>query len=61
MFLLKSQIWENFCSRDMGQNVLSQSDRRIFNQPYLQSKLMKQSDSLHVDSNSHELKVDQKI
>ena len=33
----------------------------FFNQPYLQSKSMKQPDFLHVDTNSHKLKVDQKI
>ena len=32
----------------------------FFNQPYLQNKSMKQSDFLHVDTNSHKLKVDQK-
>ena len=30
MFLLKFHVWENFYSRDTGQNVLSQSDCRIF-------------------------------
>ena len=33
----------------------------FFNQPYLQSKSMKQPDFLHVDTNSHKVKVDQKI
>ena len=33
----------------------------FFNQPYLQSKLMKQPDFLHVDTNLHKLKVDQKM
>ena len=33
----------------------------IFNQLYLQNKWMKQFDFLHVDTNSHKLKVDQKI
>ena len=31
----------------------------FFNQPYLQMKSMKYPDFLHVDTNSHELKVDQ--
>ena len=34
---------------------------RFFNQPYLKSKLMKWPDFLHVDTNSHQLKVDQKF
>ena len=38
VFLYKSHIWENSGSWDMGQNVLSQSDCRFFNQPYLQNK-----------------------
>ena len=33
----------------------------FFNQPYLQNKSMKQPDFLYVDTNSHKLKVDQKI
>ena len=33
----------------------------FFNQPYLQNKSMKQPDFLHVDTNSHKLKVDQKV
>ena len=33
----------------------------LFNQPYLQNKSMKQPYFLHVDTNSHKLKVDQKI
>ena len=32
----------------------------FFNQPYLQNKSMKQPDLLHVDTNSHKLKVDKK-
>ena len=32
----------------------------IFNPPYLQKKSMKQADFLHVDTNPHKLKVDQK-
>ena len=31
-----------------------------FNQPYLQNKLMKQPDFLHVDTNSGKVKVNQK-
>ena len=34
---------------------------RFFNQPYLQSKSMKWPDVLHVDTNLHKLKIDQKI
>ena len=30
VFLLNSYIWENSCSWNIGQNVLSQSDCRIF-------------------------------
>ena len=33
----------------------------FFNQLYLQNKSMKQLDFLHVDTNSHKLKVDQKM
>ena len=33
----------------------------FFNQPYLQNKSMKEPDFLHVDTNSHKLKVDQKF
>ena len=33
----------------------------FFNQLYLQNKSMKQPDFLHVDTNSHKSKVDQKI
>ena len=40
----------------MDQNVLSQSDCRIFIEPYCQNKSMKQ----HVEINSHKLNVDQK-
>ena len=29
VFLHKSHISENFCSRDMGQNIISQSDCKI--------------------------------
>ena len=43
----------------MGQNVLSQSG--FFDQPYLQNKSIKWPDFLHVDTNSHKLKVDQNI
>ena len=33
----------------------------FFNQPYLQKKSMKYTDFLHVATNSHKLKVDQKF
>ena len=33
----------------------------FLNQPYLQNKSMKSPDFLHVNSNSHKLKVDQRI
>ena len=43
-------------------NILSANQiAGLFNQPYLQSKSMKQPYFLHVDTNSHKLKVDQKI
>ena len=32
----------------------------FFNQPHLQNKSMKKPDFLHVDTNSHKLKADQK-
>ena len=31
----------------------------FFNQPYLENKSMKQLDFVHVDTNSHKLKIDQ--
>ena len=31
------------------------------NQQYLQNRLLKKPDFLHVDTNSHKLKVDQKV
>ena len=34
-------------------------DFLIFNQPYLQSKSVKQPDFMHVDTNSHKLKANQ--
>ena len=33
----------------------------FFNQPYLQNKSMKKLDFVHVDTNSHKLKVNQKF
>ena len=33
----------------------------FFNQPYLQNKSMNKPDFLHIDTNSHKLRVDQKI
>ena len=30
MFLYKSSVWKNFCSRNIGQNALSHSDSRTF-------------------------------
>ena len=33
----------------------------FFNQPYLQNKSMIQPDFLHVDTNSHKLKIDHKF
>ena len=33
----------------------------FLNQPFLQNKLMKQPNSLHVDTNSQKLKVDWKM
>ena len=54
-------ILENFCSWDMDQSVLRQSECTIFNQPYLQNKSMKQPDFLLADISSYKLKVDQKL
>ena len=53
----KSHISEKFCSRDMGQSVLSQS-AGFFTQPYLHKKSTEWPDFLHVDTSSHKLKVD---
>ena len=50
-------IQENFCCRNISQNVLNQI-AGCFNQPYLESKSMKQPNSL-VDTNSSKLEVDQ--
>ena len=33
----------------------------LFNQPYLQIKSLKYPEFLHVDTNSHKLKIDQNI
>ena len=44
-------VYEPKCSQIAG----------FFNQPYLQNKSLKYPDFLHVDTNSHKLKVDQKI
>ena len=54
-------IWEKSCFCDIDQNGLSQSDSRIFNQPFIQNKSMKQRNSLHVATNSQKLKVDRKF
>ena len=42
----------------MGQNALGQPDYRILNQIYLQSKMMRKLEFLHVDTDSWEVEVD---
>ena len=41
----------------MGQKFSTNQIAGFFNQPYIQKKSMKSSDFLHVDPNSHKLKV----
>ena len=55
MFLHKSDIWGNFGSWDMGQNVLIQSDCSIFKSTI--SPKQKNPDLLHVDTNSRKWKI----
>ena len=40
-YILFAMFLHNSGSQDMDQNVLSQSDYKSFNQPYLQNKSMK--------------------
>ena len=51
-------FWERSCSWDIGQNALSQSNCRIFNKVFLQSKLMKQPHFKQVHKNSQNLKFE---
>ena len=60
VFLRKSHIWENFCSLDREMFSANQI-AGYFNQQCLQNKSSKLPDFLHVDGNSHKLKVDPNI
>ena len=59
--LHKSHIWKIFLSWDMGQIVFSQSDCRIFQLTISPEQINEIAWFLHVDTNSHKLKVDQKF
>ena len=60
MFLHKSHIWQNFVPEIFSKMFSANLIAGFFNQPYLESKSLKWLDFLHVDTNSYELKVDQK-
>ena len=57
MFLHKSHMWKNFIWAKM---FSANQIPGLFNQPYLQNKGMKLRDFLHVNTNSHKFKVDEK-
>ena len=61
MFLHKSHIWEYFVLEIWAKMFSANQIAGFFNQPYHQNKSMKQPEFLHVDTNSHELKVDWKF
>ena len=59
MFLHKSHICENV--PEIWAKMLSVNQiAGFFNQPYIQNKSVKYPDFLRFDTNSHQLKVDQK-
>ena len=60
VFLYKSYIWENLVSEIQAKMVSANQIPGLLNQPFLQSKSMKQCNSLHLDTKSQKLKVDQK-
>ena len=57
----KSYIWEKFCSWDIGQSALSQSDCRIFKSTVSPEQIDETASVWYVDTNSQKLKVDWKI
>ena len=61
VFLHKSYIWQNFVLEICAKFFSANQVEGFFNQPYLRNKSLKWHDFLHVDTNSHELKVDQNI
>ena len=60
VLLHKSHIWENFSSRDIGQNVLSQWDRRIF-QPIISPELISKIAFIFLNTDKNSLKLEQNI
>ena len=61
MFLHKPIFGKIFVPEIWAKMFSASQIAGFFNEPYLQNKSMKQPDFLHVDTNSHKLKVDQKI
>ena len=64
VILHKSHIWENFLRKSFWGRPKCYQPIRLqdfFNQPYPQNKSVKWPDFLHVDTNSHKLKVDPNI
>ena len=61
VFLHKRHIWEILVPEIWAKMFSANQIAGFFNQLYLQNKSMKQPDFLHVDTNLHKLKVDQKI
>ena len=60
-FPAKSYIWEKSCSEIWAKVVSANQIPGFVSQPFLQKNLMKQCNSLDVDTNSQKLKVDQKV
>ena len=61
MFLHKPIFGKIFVPEIWAKMFSASQIAGFFNEPYLQNKSMKQPDFLHVDTNSHKLKVDQKV
>ena len=61
MFLHKSHIWKSFFLEIWGKVFSANQIAGLFNQLYLPNKSVIQPEFLLVDTNSHNLKVDQNI
>ena len=59
MFLYK--FWEIFFPEILAKIFSTKQIAGFFNQPFLQIKYIKHPKLLHVDTNSHELKVDKNV
>ena len=58
---MRSLTFENIFVPEIWAKMFSANQiGGFFNQPYLQNRSMKYPDFLHVDTNSHKLKADQK-